>query len=476
MHHKENTEMTTKDRMYGLTYANAEAMAKQLGGGSIGFAPLQRFKMGSTYNPNRRPLVHCLSDHMLTRHGEAACLNVLPAYENRARRAAGTATEESRANAQAFNARRASANTVEGIVESTLENTAGNNTTETQSNMDTENMDTNTDTDAPAGTLEAMMRAIIRKESERAARNGTAGTNAEEVARIATTLIDAAIERAKLPTTTNIVIHRADNTGRVETTDMGIQHDQFPRLLAWCQTRVAGVGSRRVNVWLPGPAGSGKTTGANNVAIALGLTFSYTGALLDETKIFGYMNANGVYVETDFFRAYTQGGVFLWDEADASDPMVSNMLNAAVDGMLASFPHGMFKRHPDFIFIAAANTYGMGANDKYVGRNRLDAATLDRFQKVAWGYCPALEQRIIGDTYAYDSMVRIRSAVEAAGYDVIISTRAGVRHRLMRTMPDLYTATEALENAYRDGMTADQWRQVATKAGFNVGTIRELAA
>jgi hypothetical protein len=480
MHHKENTEMTIKDRMYGLTYSNAEAMAKMLGGGSIGFAPLQRFKLGSAYNPNRRPLVHCLSDHMLTRHGEAACLNVLPAYENRSRKAREYIAEKAAStngSAQAA-ARRAEAQAaaIASIIESTGATATATATAETQSNEDTENMDADTETEAPAGTLEAMMRAIIRKESERAARNGTAGTNAEEVARIATTLIDAAIERAKLPTTTNIVIHRADNTGRVETTDMGIQHDQFPRLLAWCQTRVAGVGSRRVNVWLPGPAGSGKTTGANNVAIALGLTFSYTGALLDETKIFGYMNANGTYVETDFFRAYTQGGVFLWDEADASDPMVSNMLNAAVDGMLASFPHGMFKRHPDFIFIAAANTYGMGANDKYVGRNRLDAATLDRFQKVAWGYCPALEQRIIGDTYAYDSMVRIRSAVEAAGYDVIISTRAGVRHRLMRTMPDLYTATEALENAYRDGMTADQWRQVATKAGFNVGTIRELAA
>jgi hypothetical protein len=152
------------------------------------------------------------------------------------------------------------------------------------------------------------------------------------------------------------------------------------------------------------------------------------------------------------------------------------MTNAAVDGALASFPHGMFKRHPDFVFIAAANTFGMGANDRYVGRNRLDAATLDRFVKLPWGYSPQLEQHIIADTYAYDTMLRIRGAVDAAGYDIIISTRAGMRHRLLRTMPDLYTADEALETAYRDGMTTDQWRQVSTKAGFTLRNISDLAA
>lgn len=468
--------MTMKERMYGLTYANAEAMAKTLSGGGIGFAPLQRFKMGSPANPNRRPLVHCLSDHMLHKYGEAACLNVLPAYENRSRKArtaeaaGNTRTTYTQTTYTTANTRNDA--TVEGIV-------AGTTETDTQaadSIAEYTQADTVEDTATETGGLDAIIRALIREESKRAARNGTAGTNAAEVARIAQTLVDAAIEKAKLPTTTNIVIHRADDTGRVETTNMGIQHTQFTRLLALCQTRIAVPTSRRVNVWMPGPAGSGKTTAAGNVAAALGLPFYYTGAIMDETKIFGYMNANGGYVETDFFKAYTQGGVFLWDEADASDPMVSNMLNGAGDGMLASFPHGMFKRHADFVFIAAANTYGMGANDRYVGRNRLDAATLDRFVKLSWGYSPQLEQHIIADTYAYDTMLRIRSAVDAAGYDLIISTRAGMRHRLLRTMPDLYTADEALETAYRDGMTADQWRQVTTKAGFNLGTIRDLAA
>lgn len=471
---------STLTRMYGLTYANAEAMAKMLNGGTVGFAPLQKYKMGAPANPNRRPLVHCLADHMHTKHGEAACAQYLPGYETRSRKAreyiqqrtaeaAGDTSATARmAHNEAAARREREAADAERVAEAYRAATTATDTMETDTEMETE-MDN-------SGGLDAMIRNIIRAESIRAARNGTAGTNAEEVARISQTLIDAAIEKAKLPTVTNIVIHRADTTGRVETENMGVQHDQFPRLLALVQNRIAGPTSRRVNVYLPGPAGSGKSTAAKHVAKALGLKYYETGAIMDETKIFGFINATGNYMGTDFFKAYTEGGVFLWDEADASDPMVSNMLNGCVDSTLASFPHGMFERHADFVFIAAANTFGMGANERYVGRNRLDAATLDRFMKLAWSYSPQLEQLVVADTYAYDTMVRIRTAVDAAGYDVVISTRAGMRHRMLRTMPDLYTASEALECAYRDGMNADQWRQVAAKAGFNVGTVRELAA
>lgn len=436
-----------KARMYTMTFANTEIMAKRLShNGRLGFAPLQLFKKGSPGNPQARPLVHCFADKLLATYRLADIAALLPEYEARSRQArAAVAAKQA------------------GTVE----------TVETAHVPETETVET--DPPPPAGSLDAIIRDIIRKESERAAHNGQAATNASDVARIAQALIDSAIEQARLPRQTHVVIHKEDETGRVETQNLGVQHNQFPRLLALVQKRIAANG-RRVNVWLPGPAGSGKTTAAQTVARALSLSFYYTGAIMDETKVFGYRNANGDYIETDFFKAYTQGGVFLWDEADGSDPMVSVMLNAAVDGMLASFPHGMFTRHPDFIFIAAANTYGMGANDKYVGRNRLDAATLDRFVKLGWDYCPELEKVIVADDLARDTMLRMRRAVTTKQLDVIISTRAGMRHQLLRGMPDLYSEQEALEIAYRDGMTADQWRQVTLAAGITIGTVRELAA
>lgn len=39
----------------------------------------------------------------------------------------------------------------------------------------------------------------------------------------------------------------------------------------------------------------------------------------------------------------------------------------------------MIKQHENFICMVACNTYGTGGDLNYIGRNRLDVATLDRF-------------------------------------------------------------------------------------------------
>ena len=55
-----------------------------------------------------------------------------------------------------------------------------------------------------------------------------------------------------------------------------------------------------------------------HVAKALGRTFYFTGAVDNVFKLNGYMDANGNYVRTSFREAYEWGGVFLFDEIDAS--------------------------------------------------------------------------------------------------------------------------------------------------------------
>jgi MoxR-like ATPase len=78
---------------------------------------------------------------------------------------------------------------------------------------------------------------------------------------------------------------------------------------------------------------------------------------------------------------YEQGGVFLLDELDAADANVMVAINAALaNGVLANPVTGkVHKRHEKFYVLAAANTWGRGGDHMYVGRNQLDAATLDRF-------------------------------------------------------------------------------------------------
>lgn len=172
--------------------------------------------------------------------------------------------------------------------------------------------------------------------------------------------------------------------------DVGVQHVQFDALLA-------AVAARR-NLWLVGPAGSGKTSSAKAVADALGLEFyaKSVGPQTSESGLLGYHDANGKVVRTLLREAYEHGGVFLLDEVDAANPAVLVVINQLLANGHAAFPDGVVERHPDFVLLAGANTIGQGADRQYVGRQQIDAATLDRFALINWDYDPRIEAAASG--------------------------------------------------------------------------------
>ena len=167
-----------------------------------------------------------------------------------------------------------------------------------------------------------------------------------------------------------------------------IIHHKFPLL--------AAAVAARVNVMLVGPAGSGKTTAVEKVAKALGLQFYATGAVSSEYKLTGFIDAQGRVVSTAFRKAFEFGGLFLFGETDASMPGALLAFNTALANDWMDFPDGVVKKHPDFRVVADANTFGTGADRQYVGRNKLDAASLDRYAVIEWGYDEALEASLIG--------------------------------------------------------------------------------
>lgn len=177
-------------------------------------------------------------------------------------------------------------------------------------------------------------------------------------------------------------------TPAVNLSTMTVMHHKFPLLAA---AVAAGV-----NVMLVGPAGSGKTTAAVKAAETLGLPFYGTGAINSEYKLTGFIDAQGRIVSTAFRKAFEFGGLFLFDEIDASLPGALLAFNAALANDWMDFPDANVKRHPDFRVIAGANTFGTGADRQYVGRNQLDAASLDRYAVIDWGYDEALETSLIG--------------------------------------------------------------------------------
>jgi len=165
----------------------------------------------------------------------------------------------------------------------------------------------------------------------------------------------------------------------------GLVHNVFESIIehAYC----------RQNIYLVGASGSGKSHICKQVAESLALEFSAisVGQQTTKNEFFGYMGVNGNYVTTEFRKRYEFGGVFLIDEIDAGNAGVLTSINSATSNGFCSFPDGMIKKHDDFICIAAANTFGNGANKMFVGRNVLDGATKNRFIFINMDYDKQLE-------------------------------------------------------------------------------------
>jgi cobaltochelatase CobS len=93
------------------------------------------------------------------------------------------------------------------------------------------------------------------------------------------------------------------------------------------------------------------------------------------------------------------------------------------------------KKHPDFICIAAANTYGRGADRQYVGRNELDESTLDRFRigTVPMDYHEQLERQLCPDNALYMRLRLYRDRVQENRLERLVSTRFMMKAYRMKT-------------------------------------------
>lgn len=199
----------------------------------------------------------------------------------------------------------------------------------------------------------------------------------------------------------------------------GIVHRQFDNVLKFVTANEP--------VFLTGPAGSGKNVLCQQVAKTLGLEFYFSNAVTQEYKITGFTDANGTFHESQFYKAFRYGGLFMLDEMDASIPEVLIILNAAIANKYFDFPApiGYVEAHPNFRVVAAGNTFGHGADYEYVGRNQLDAASLDRFAMVRINYDEEIEISCAnGDMDLLNFCRKFRDATKQAGVRVVVSYRA----------------------------------------------------
>lgn len=227
----------------------------------------------------------------------------------------------------------------------------------------------------------------------------------------------------------------------------GVTHEIFEEAVKYV--------AKNVPLFIVGPAGCGKNVLAKQIADALGLDYYYTNAVTQEHQVKGFANVRGLYVPTAFFDAFTKGGLMLFDEIDASIPEVLTILNMAIANKCFDFPAPIrnIEANPNFRVIAAGNTVGEGANSAYSARNKLDAASLDRFALIKMDYSPKIEEAIAnGDQELIDYLRAVRKAVKDAGLEVIVSYRAF--ERFVAVEGDIGTVKTVKQNLIK-GLSRD---------------------
>ena len=204
------------------------------------------------------------------------------------------------------------------------------------------------------------------------------------------------------------------------------KHSVFNRVLKYI--------SAGLNVALVGPAGTGKSYIARQVAEHTGRKFYVNGAMLSKYDLIGYNDAHGTYHPTPAYDAFHSGGLHCFDEMDASSPDAVVSFNGMTDDQpFFTFPCGQVEQHADYVAIACMNTWGNGASADYVGRYKQDAASMTRFVKVYVGYDENIERKIAGK--AKDILRRVqalRACCDELGIRHIVSTRMIVQAKAAR--------------------------------------------
>lgn len=242
----------------------------------------------------------------------------------------------------------------------------------------------------------------------------------------------------------------------------GRQHRRFTTLVKLCNARKRD--GARPNVWLHGPAGTGKTTAAMRAAKALGLPFYIQPAVIEPFQLLGYRDASGNVVSTPFMDAWKGGGILIASEADSYSEAAVLAINPALANGHCGFPDGVAKRHPDFVFIADANTTGHGATRDHAGRTRQDGAFLSRFAFFEWALDEECERAEAGNVEWVTLVQRCRAAAQEQGGELSITPRA--TYDGADLLQQGFSRAEVIEWTLRQGAPDDVWGPIAKKVGL----------
>lgn len=257
------------------------------------------------------------------------------------------------------------------------------------------------------------------------------------------------------------------NFGTVEKPQNEVTHKAFDKILKV----IKSTKRKDKHIMLVGGAGGGKTHLAGQVAKALGIQFYPMSVGLQTTKsdLLGFINATGGYITSPVREAYEKGGLLLLDEFDATHAGVVTILNSLLANGHATFPDKIVDKNEKFVCMCACNTYGRGGNIDYVGRNRLDGATLDRFIIIDVDYDSNLERNLANNDTWVDVVEKVRENIKNQGIKMIISPRASMDGADL--LEEGFNPSEVMEMCIYKGCDADIRTKISK--GINLSNVRK---
>lgn len=260
--------------------------------------------------------------------------------------------------------------------------------------------------------------------------------------------------------TTTIKLQKVDGTTTERETSFTITEDY---------KQVLNCAANRLPVYLFGPAGTGKTTFAMEIAKDLNLPCYIQGTTNDIFALQGIKLPNGEYIKSNVQKAVEGGGVLLLDECDSYTEEVQTWLNSLLANRKISFTDcGTVEAHKDLVIIGAGNTNGNGQNDKYL-RQQFDAAFLNRFAiKKYVGYSQCAEDNINKDSAEFIRLLRKADKTDS----LILSYRT---ISFLPQLEQLFGAKGAIESNITDVLdktTIEQLKyNIRLVPGYNADNI-----
>ena len=253
------------------------------------------------------------------------------------------------------------------------------------------------------------------------------------------------------------VIRVVDNSGAVVREVPGVAHKDLQKVV-----NALSVG---VNVYLYGPAGTGKTNLAIAAAEAMGREYSIVGRLESAWDYIGAPTLRKDFAPGPVLDAMINGRVLILDEMDSFQHEAIIAMNSIIANGVITCAGGTYRAADGFVVVGVGNTTGRGATSEY-NREHVDASVLDRFRvNFLIDNDENIEKTLSrGQVDIVEFVHALRTAAVGAGIELILSPRC---IDSAAKLIDCFLPVDIVRNVFCGGLHIDDIKILAKNTKCN---------